>query len=38
MSSRSSAGAAHEVRQIAPEIDWDYAVIQRQDAETLKTN
>jgi protein involved in polysaccharide export with SLBB domain len=26
-----------EVKQLAPEIDWDYAVIQRQDSETLKT-
>jgi protein involved in polysaccharide export with SLBB domain len=26
-----------EVRQLAPEIDWDYAVIQRQDPDTLKT-
>ena len=26
-----------EVRKLAPEIDWDYAVIQRQDTDTLKT-
>jgi len=26
-----------EVRQLAPEIDWDYAVIQRLDPNTLKT-
>jgi protein involved in polysaccharide export with SLBB domain len=26
-----------EVRQLAPEIDWDYAVIERLDAYTLKT-
>ena len=26
-----------EVRALAPEIDWDYAVIERLDAETLKT-
>jgi protein involved in polysaccharide export with SLBB domain len=26
-----------EVRKFAPEIDWDYAVIQRQDPDTLKT-
>jgi protein involved in polysaccharide export with SLBB domain len=26
-----------EVRIIAPEIDWDYAVIERLDPETLKT-
>jgi protein involved in polysaccharide export with SLBB domain len=26
-----------EVRTLAPEIDWDYAVIERQDTETLKT-
>lgn len=26
-----------EVRMIAPEIDWDYAVIERLDPETLKT-
>ncbi len=25
-----------EVREIAPEIDWDYAVIERLDAEALK--
>ncbi len=26
-----------QVQKIAPDIDWDYAVIQRQDADTLKT-
>jgi protein involved in polysaccharide export with SLBB domain len=26
-----------EVRPLAPEIDWDYAVIERLDPETLKT-
>jgi len=26
-----------QVQKIAPEIDWDYAVIQRQNADTLKT-
>jgi protein involved in polysaccharide export with SLBB domain len=26
-----------EVRQLAPEIDWDYAVIERLDPATLKT-
>jgi len=26
-----------EVKKLAPEIDWDYAVIQRQDTDTLKT-
>ena len=26
-----------EVKKFAPEIDWDYAVIQRQDPDTLKT-
>ncbi len=26
-----------EVRQLAPEIDWDYAVIQRLNTNTLKT-
>ncbi len=26
-----------EIRQLAPEIDWDYAVIERLDPETLKT-
>ena len=26
-----------EVKKLAPEIDWDYAVIQRQDPDTLKT-
>jgi len=30
--------AAHtDVGPVAPEIDWDYAVIERLDAETLKT-
>jgi protein involved in polysaccharide export with SLBB domain len=32
-----SAGERTEVRQLAPEIDWDYAVIERLDRETLKT-
>jgi protein involved in polysaccharide export with SLBB domain len=27
----------NEVGQVAPEIDWNYAVIERLDAETLKT-
>jgi protein involved in polysaccharide export with SLBB domain len=27
-----------EVQQLAPEIDWDYAVIERLDSETLKTD
>jgi len=31
------AGERTEVRQLAPEIDWDYAVIQRMDPNTLKT-
>lgn len=26
-----------DVQLVAPEIDWDYAVIERVDAETLKT-
>jgi len=26
-----------EIGPVAPEIDWDYAVIERQDPETLKT-
>lgn len=26
-----------EVRLLAPEIDWDYAVVERLDSETLKT-
>jgi protein involved in polysaccharide export with SLBB domain len=26
-----------EIRLVAPEIDWDYAVIERQDPDTLKT-
>ena len=26
-----------EIRQLAPEIDWDYAVIERLDPDTLKT-
>jgi protein involved in polysaccharide export with SLBB domain len=34
---RTPATVRNEVGQIAPEIDWDYAVIERQDAETLKT-
>jgi protein involved in polysaccharide export with SLBB domain len=37
-----AAGAAqlkrNEVRLSAPEINWDYAVIERLDAETLKTS
>lgn len=32
-----SAGPKTEVRQLAPEIDWDYAVIERLDPTTLKT-
>ena len=32
-----AAGERTEVRQLAPEIDWDYAVIERLDRETLKT-
>jgi protein involved in polysaccharide export with SLBB domain len=28
----------NDVRLTAPEIDWDYAVIERIDADTLKTN
>jgi len=38
VSNRSQGqGPRTEVRQIAPEIDWNYAVIQRLDKETLKT-
>jgi protein involved in polysaccharide export with SLBB domain len=37
--SHSVPGSQHtEVRNLAPEIDWDYAVIERLDTETLKTN
>ena len=37
-SSRSqSASQRTEIRALAPEIDWNYAVIERLDAETLKT-
>ena len=32
-----AAAQRTEVKQIAPEIDWDYAVIQRLDSNTLKT-
>ena len=32
-----ATGERTEVRQLAPEIDWDYAVIQRMDTNTLKT-
>jgi protein involved in polysaccharide export with SLBB domain len=32
-----AAGERTEVRQLAPEIDWDYAVIERLDPDTLKT-
>ncbi len=31
------AGPRTEVRKLAPEIDWSYAVIQRLDSTTLKT-
>ena len=31
------AGQRTDVRLTAPEIDWDYAVIERIDSETLKT-
>jgi protein involved in polysaccharide export with SLBB domain len=37
MSNGPAPAQRTEVRQLAPEIDWDYAVIQRQDPETLKT-
>ena len=37
-SSRASRAAQRtEIRLIAPEIDWDYAVIERLDMDTLKT-
>ena len=37
-SSRIPASApGTEIRALAPEIDWNYAVIERLDAETLKT-
>jgi protein involved in polysaccharide export with SLBB domain len=32
-----SPGQRTEIRTLAPEIDWDYAVIERFDMETLKT-
>jgi protein involved in polysaccharide export with SLBB domain len=36
---RSYAQEKHyEVKLLAPEIDWDYAVIERLDPETLKTS
>jgi protein involved in polysaccharide export with SLBB domain len=37
MSSSAPPAQRTEVKQLAPEIDWDYAVIQRQNPETLKT-
>ena len=38
-SSRILASSPHtEIRALAPEIDWNYAVIERLDADTLKTN
>jgi protein involved in polysaccharide export with SLBB domain len=38
LSSSTLAGSQRtEVRQLAPEIDWSYAVIQRLDPVTLKT-
>lgn len=33
----SAPGQRTEIRELAPEIDWDYAVIERLDKETLKT-
>ncbi|HEX4007890.1 MAG TPA: SLBB domain-containing protein [Acidobacteriaceae bacterium] len=35
--SRSSSTMRTRVGSIAPEIDWNYAVIERQDPDTLKT-
>jgi protein involved in polysaccharide export with SLBB domain len=32
-----SSAPRTEIRALAPEIDWNYAVIERLDAETLKT-
>jgi hypothetical protein len=32
----SSLSQKTEIRELAPEIDWDYAVIERLDPETLK--
>jgi protein involved in polysaccharide export with SLBB domain len=37
MSTGPAPAQRTEVKQLAPEIDWDYAVIQRQNSETLKT-
>ena len=34
----SHSGQRTVVRALAPEIDWDYAVIERLDPDTLKTN
>jgi polysaccharide export outer membrane protein len=34
----STFGATTDVILSAPDIDWDYAVIERQDGSTLKTN
>lgn len=38
LAARNNAPMRTEVGPIAPEIDWDYAVIQRQDPQTLKTS
>jgi protein involved in polysaccharide export with SLBB domain len=37
LASQLSAPARNEVGPLAPEIDWDYAVIERRDTDTLKT-
>ncbi len=34
----AAGGQRTEVRLMAPEIDWDYAVIERMDPDTLKTS
>ena len=37
-SARTPPAAQHtEIRELAPEIDWDYAVVERMQAETLST-
>ena len=36
-SAMTRSGLRTEVGLLAPEIDWDYAVIERRDPETLKT-
>jgi protein involved in polysaccharide export with SLBB domain len=33
----TSSGQRTEIRELAPEIDWDYAVVERLDKDTLKS-